>query len=468
VGKTTLTANLGAVLAARGHRVLLIDFDPQSSLTLSFYSVQHFIDEIKPPKTIKAWFDSIDGSANVPLASLITHPPAVTKALGGHGELGLIASHFELLQVDLRLITGIPTHAGGGILQIAEEQVRTREYLRQALAHDAFRRYDYVLIDCPPHFNTATQIAMIASDNVLIPARPDYLSSIGFNYLAATLQRLVHDHRMHLTRVCRAQHRASAHRQSSAWSSPWFSSRQATSRSTPPGSGSMPQESAVCRCSSPPFASTTGCSAMPVRPTCRRSGAGAEPGRRRDRPESDRRRTYRQDQSKRRDESDMSVGAAAAKVLKAAATQIGNLPDADIEALIAGDGALLFVPGDLLPAVRTVLRLTDEQRKQLAAKEASVKFVPNSALAKPAKKVAPAKAPAPSADEVRQKLDLVESEDAARAYLDSLPLSAAATKALAKQLDVPLSSKASASEAVEGIIRVVVRSRLSAEAIHRY
>jgi chromosome partitioning protein len=200
VGKTTLTANVGAVLAARGHRVLLIDFDPQSSLTRSFYSEEEFKRHLQS-KTLKTWFDSIDGSRESSLTSFVSTPPAASKALNGHGRLDLVASHFDLMMTDLRLVTGIPTRGAGGILQLAEELVRTRQHLSQALAQAAFSKYDYILIDCPPNFNMATQIAMIASNYVLIPARPDYLSSIGLNHLERTLTALVRDHSDNLTRV---------------------------------------------------------------------------------------------------------------------------------------------------------------------------------------------------------------------------------------------------------------------------
>jgi len=54
VGKTTLTANLGAELARRGKRVLLLDLDPQSSLTYSFYAPDLAAGRIPPDRSIKA------------------------------------------------------------------------------------------------------------------------------------------------------------------------------------------------------------------------------------------------------------------------------------------------------------------------------------------------------------------------------------------------------------------------------
>ena len=63
VGKTTLTANLGAGLAARGQRVLLIDLDSQASLTVSFFTQNEWTDELLPTKTIKHWYDGLGSGA---------------------------------------------------------------------------------------------------------------------------------------------------------------------------------------------------------------------------------------------------------------------------------------------------------------------------------------------------------------------------------------------------------------------
>jgi hypothetical protein len=163
----------------------------------------------------------------------------------------------------------------------------------------------------------------------------------------------------------------------------------------------------------------------------------------------------------------MSMGAVASKVLTGVAAQVGKLSDPELEAVAAGEAVIRIVPKDLAAAVDMVLRLTDEQRKQLAAKEASIKFVPpGSAVSSiAAKQPAQPKPPAPSADEVRHCLDGVFSEDEARSYLEGLKLTAAAVKSLAKQLQIPLPAKATGPQAFDDIIKIVVRSRLTADVI---
>jgi hypothetical protein len=79
VGKTTLTANLGAELAFRGNRVLLIDLDPQASLTFSFYETKYWRDELAGERTLLKWFGSVVGMGEIePLARYVLTPPRVT------------------------------------------------------------------------------------------------------------------------------------------------------------------------------------------------------------------------------------------------------------------------------------------------------------------------------------------------------------------------------------------------------
>jgi chromosome partitioning protein len=185
VGKTTVTANLGADLARRGHKVLLIDLDPQASLTFSFYTPSDW----DPERTIYRWYDSYIMSGSVKgLADYIVTPPAVNDLLE-QGRLDLIGSDLRLVDVELDLAHGL----GGARYQTFNpDYLRVYRMLADSLA--ALDDYDYVLIDCPPSFNMVTRTAIVASDHILVPAKADYLSTLGISYLQARLTRLVEEY----------------------------------------------------------------------------------------------------------------------------------------------------------------------------------------------------------------------------------------------------------------------------------
>lgn len=193
VGKTTVTANIASELAWRGKKVLLIDTDAQASLTFSFVTPDDWDKRYKGSKTIKSWFDAISQGKEPPeLSDFIISPSVVNQVVKKNGgKIDLICSHLGLINVDLELATLL-----GGVNMAASKRnyLKVHGQLRQALEKIAEESdYDIVLIDCPPNFNIVTKNAIVASEQILIPAKPDYLSTLGIDYLQRSVNELVKD-----------------------------------------------------------------------------------------------------------------------------------------------------------------------------------------------------------------------------------------------------------------------------------
>jgi chromosome partitioning protein len=192
VGKTTLTANLGAELARRGRTVLLIDLDPQASLTFSFYTAHEWERDLADGHTLLQWFGSVLGGKPLPLAPFVLTPPTANALIArdGSGRLDLLVSHLGLIDVDLDFAADLGgsrfQHGSPGFLPLHRS-------LAEGLSAEEFSGYDVVLIDCAPNFTMVTRTGIVASDHILVPARPDYLSTLGIDYLRRKLSELVRD-----------------------------------------------------------------------------------------------------------------------------------------------------------------------------------------------------------------------------------------------------------------------------------
>jgi chromosome partitioning protein len=189
VGKTTLTANIAAQIANRGHRVLMIDLDPQTNLTFSFFTVEDWNADLRDTRTIKRWYDGDMPGRDLSLDQLILTPERVNAVVKENaGQLDLISSHLGLIDIDLQLAAKL----GGTTLGESKRKfLQLHGCLAEALRARSFRDYDIVLIDCPPNFGLVTKTAIVASGYVLVPAKPDYLSTLGIGYLRHSVDRLV-------------------------------------------------------------------------------------------------------------------------------------------------------------------------------------------------------------------------------------------------------------------------------------
>jgi len=157
VGKTTTTVNLGIGLAREGKKVLLIDADPQGSLTASLGYVEP--DEL-----------------GVTLATIMTKVINEDEISEEDG----ILHHQE--NVDL-----LPANIELSTLEVTMGNVMSREMIMKEYIDTIRSRYDYILIDCLPSLGMMTINALVSSDSVLIPVQSAYLPVKGLQQLIKTI-----------------------------------------------------------------------------------------------------------------------------------------------------------------------------------------------------------------------------------------------------------------------------------------
>ena len=169
VGKTTLTANLGAYAASVGKRVLLIDLDPQTQLTFNFIDPSKWQKRYEASKTLRNYLKPITSKIGncVPLSELII----TSKA--GDFTVDVISSHLDLIENETELSAMI---SGTSAATIAANSLDTYSHLRIDI-QELHNEYDLCLIDCPPNFYTLVKNALLASDCYIVPTKLDYLST---------------------------------------------------------------------------------------------------------------------------------------------------------------------------------------------------------------------------------------------------------------------------------------------------
>ena len=145
VGKTTTTINLGASLAEYGRKVLLVDFDPQGSLSVGLGLNPHEMDLTVYNLLMERDVD----------------PRRRRRALGRPG-MDLLPSNIDLSAAEVQLVH-----------EVAREQTLQR-VLAPALEH-----YDVILIDCQPSLGLLTVNALTASDGVIVPLECEYFALRG-------------------------------------------------------------------------------------------------------------------------------------------------------------------------------------------------------------------------------------------------------------------------------------------------
>lgn len=160
VSKTTTTVNLGIGLARAGKKVLLLDIDPQGSLSASM--------GIQEP-------DKLEET----LATVMTMIMDGQEVEAGYG----ILTHEEGVQF-------LPANIDLAAVEVSLTSAMSREYMLKEYIETVAPHYDYIIADCMPSLGMLTINALAAADTVLIPLQAQYLSLKGLEQLIATIMRI--------------------------------------------------------------------------------------------------------------------------------------------------------------------------------------------------------------------------------------------------------------------------------------
>lgn len=160
VGKTTTCANLGICLAKEGKKVLLIDADPQGSLTISMGYPQP---------------DQLEVSLATILRKVIKEEEIMpTEGILHHEEgIDVVPGNIELSGLEVSLVN-----------------VMSREQILKQYVSLIKDRYDYIIIDCMPSLSTLTINVLSCADSVMIPVQAAYLLVKGLEQLIKTISKV--------------------------------------------------------------------------------------------------------------------------------------------------------------------------------------------------------------------------------------------------------------------------------------
>jgi chromosome partitioning protein len=161
VGKTTTAAAFAQGLSEHKKRVLLLDWDPQASLTISLGI---------NPETLK-----------------ITGYDVLTSVIRNSGKVSM---HDAIIPTGVKGIDIVPANVELSQAQLDLVNAFTRELMLKEMLKTVRKEYDYILIDCLPSLGLLTINALSASDSVLIPLQADFLAMKGLAMLLNTVIRV--------------------------------------------------------------------------------------------------------------------------------------------------------------------------------------------------------------------------------------------------------------------------------------
>lgn len=174
VGKTTLCKDLAYFLSIKkGKKILVVDIDPQSNCTQSFYEkfTDLVFDKVEDDKLVLK--DGVPSIHNL-YDSAVTTPTKEEVILE-------LTDNLHLIPGDLRTV----------FMDRNNNSTNEQKLALIINKWDLKDVYDYILIDCPPTYSFYTTAALLASDNYFIPAKPDLYSVLGLSMLTNVVKQFV-------------------------------------------------------------------------------------------------------------------------------------------------------------------------------------------------------------------------------------------------------------------------------------
>jgi ATPases involved in chromosome partitioning len=159
-GKTTTCENLGIGLAREGKRVLLVDTDPQGSLTIA---LGHSRPDDLPVTLTDLMAKVMQDQPLAPKEGILLHEEGVE----------LVPANITLSGLEVSLVNAM-----------------SRETVLKQYLETVKDSYDFILLDCMPSLGMLTVNALAASDQVLIPVQANYLSAKGLEQLLQTVNKV--------------------------------------------------------------------------------------------------------------------------------------------------------------------------------------------------------------------------------------------------------------------------------------
>ncbi|MCL4534967.1 MAG: ParA family protein [Bacteroidetes bacterium] len=197
VGKTTTVLTLGTALTEQGYKVLLVDSDPQGSLTLSCG-----FDPEKIERTLytvlSATLRGNDEGKESFLTALQKRAQVRKDNTEGNAYVAILQKHLQPLRPRIMDII-LATEAGPDLvptnIELSQADIDLpREPLGVYALRDSLEplrgRYDFVLIDTPPNLGILTLNALAVADSVLVPLQADYLAMKGVELLLQTVAKV--------------------------------------------------------------------------------------------------------------------------------------------------------------------------------------------------------------------------------------------------------------------------------------